>query len=80
MCVNVNTISQSTDDERVGYESVEVADEDADEIITIACAVAGTNNIDDMAGVEVGVSFIEKHQRCVGCFLEPSWIIGIVQA
>lgn len=49
MCVDVDAISQSTDDERVRHEPVEVADEDADEIITIACAVAGTNYIDDMA-------------------------------
>ena len=59
--MDVNTVSQSTDDKRVGHELVEVAYKGAAEILTVACAVAGTNDVDDVALVEVRVAVIKKH-------------------
>ena len=78
--MDVNTVSQSTDDERIGHELVEVAYKGADDVFAVARAVARTYDVDDVALVEVSVAFVEKHQGCVRSLLEALRIVGIVEA
>ena len=75
---DVYAIGQAAHDEHTGGELLQVGDEAADEVFAVRGAVAGSDDVDDPLLVEVGVAFIEEHQRGVVAILESLGIAVVV--
>lgn len=60
MGTDVNTVSQSADDEDLRTPLLQPFYETAHEILAIDRAMTGTHDVDNALLVEVGCSFIEK--------------------
>ena len=65
MGTDVDTVSQSADDEHVGTHLPQLMTEASDEVLAVSGGMARTDDVDDTSTVEVGITQIVQHQRSV---------------
>ncbi len=75
---DVHAIGQAAHDQDTRRELLQVGDEAADEVFAVRSAVAGSHDVDDSLLVEVGVAFVEEHERGIIAILESLRIAVVV--
>ena len=78
MSHDIHTISQAAHYQDTRGELLQVGDKAADEVFAVRGAVAGSHDVDDSLLVEVGVAFIEEHERRIIAILESLRITFVV--
>ena len=80
VCTYIDTICQSADDEHLWTQPSQIANKATHQILSIRCAMARANHIDDILLVQVRRSLIEQHNWCISTFTKTLWIVFIIQA
>jgi len=78
MSHDIHTISQAAHYQDTRRQLLQIRNEAADKVFAVRSAVAGSHDVDDSLLVEVGVAFIEEHERRIIAILESLRITFIV--
>ena len=63
--MDINAICQSADNQYIGNQLLQFTDKTGAEIFPVVCCMACSYHAYDMQPVEICISFVEQHQRCV---------------
>ena len=75
MGMDIDTISQTTDNQYLRTITVQILDEMANQVLSIGGAMTGANDTDDSRLVQIGITFIIEDDRGIRTFRQA---LGIV--
>ena len=76
---DVNAIGQPADYEHMGTLFLQPLNETAHKVLSVGCAAACADDVDDARLVEIGCSFVIEHHRRIGTIGQTAGIEGIEQ-
>ena len=78
--INIDAVGQTADDEHLGTLLTEVGNEAPYEVLPVDGAVAGADDVDDTALVEVGRPHIIEDDGRINALLHALWVCVVAKA